>query len=78
METERAFDSESWRAEVGERAAKGLKGENHVGDLGERMSRVAGRAYRGLYESRRQASWSEWKTRHGKWSPWLGEKEVTR
>lgn len=46
-ERERAFDSECWRVELGEQAAKCLKGEN--GSEGSRI--IAGRAARGLREA---------------------------
>lgn len=55
-------DTELWRAELGDRVARCLLGENS--SVGDRI--VAGRAYRGIRERRVD----EFLTRFGKKLPW--------
>lgn len=62
MKTERAFDSELHRLELGDRAAGCMKGEN--GPAGANI--VAGRAYRGVVSLRRE----QLRRDYGKKLPW--------
>lgn len=59
------FDSEFWRAELGDQAAKCLKGENGP----SAKSIVSGRAFRALREVRSE----EFRRRFGKKLPWSKE-----
>lgn len=52
--------------ELGLQPARCFRGENAVGDQHERISRIAGRAYRGVVEKRR----SEFLRQYGKTLPW--------